>query len=85
MHIVIHISLRPFLTRILSTQHIITLTNQVCLIGLIQINICLNPNIMSKTGTIITTLYRVNGDTTLPSHMVNHLTNIQLLLFLKNL
>jgi len=45
-------------------------------IGLIQINICHSTNIMNKTETIITTLYRVKGDITLLSHMVNNLTNI---------
>jgi len=39
MHIVIHTSPRPLLTQILSTRHIITLTSQVCWIGLIRINI----------------------------------------------
>ena len=37
-----------------------------------------NPNTMNKSGIIITTLHRVSGDTTRPSHMVNHLTNIKL-------
>ena len=32
---------------------------------------------MKKVRIIITTLHRVNGDTTLPSHIVNHPTNIQ--------
>jgi len=34
-------------------------------------------NIMNKTGTIITTLHRVNGDTTPPSYIVNYHSNIQ--------
>ena len=42
-------------------------------------NICPNLNTLNKTGTIITTLHRVSGDTTPPSHIVNHLTNIQLI------
>jgi len=33
---------------------------------------------MNKTGTIITTLHRISGDTIPLSHIVNHLTNIQL-------
>jgi len=37
---------------------------------------------LNKTGIIIITLHRVSGDTTLPSHIVNHLTNIQLHTFL---
>jgi len=71
MHIVIHTSPRPLLTWILPTRHFITLTNQVCQIGLIQINICPNPSIMNKIGMIITTLHRVSGDTTSSSHIVN--------------
>ena len=71
---------------ILLTRHIITLTNLVYRIGLIQINTCSSPNTMNKTGIIITTLHRTNGDTTPPSHIVNHLTNTQLhiLLLLSN-
>jgi len=79
---VIHITPRPLLTRILSTRHIKTLTNLVYHIGLIWINTCSNPNTMNKIGIIITTLHRVNGDTILPSHIVNHHSNIQLLIFL---
>jgi len=50
----------------LPTWHYITLTltNQVCQIGLIRINICPNPSIMNKNGIIIITLHRVSGDTT---------------------
>ena len=50
MKIVIHISSRPLWTRILLTQHIIILTNQVCRVGLIRINISPSLNTMSKTG-----------------------------------
>ena len=35
-----------------------------------------------KTEIIITTLHRVNGDTTLPSHIINHQSNIQPIIFL---
>ena len=49
------------------------------------INTCPSPNTMNKTGIIITTLHRANVDTTLPSHIVNHLTNTQLhILLLSN-
>ena len=82
MHIVVHTSHRPLSTQILPTRHIITLTNQIYWIGLIRINVCPSPNIMNKTGAIITTLHKVNGDKTLPSHIVNHHSNIQLLIFL---
>ena len=57
---VIHITPRPLLTRILPTRYIITLTNQVCRIGLIRINTCLSPNTVNKTGIFIITLHRVN-------------------------
>jgi len=76
MHIVIYTSYRPLFTQILPTRHIITLTNQVYRIGLTRINICPSLNIMNKTRTIITTLHRVSGDTTHPSHMVKNLTFI---------
>jgi len=56
----------PLLTLILPTQHFITLTNQVCLIGLIQFNVCPCLSIMNKIRMIITTLHRVSGDTTPP-------------------
>ena len=56
----------------------LTTNNQVCQIGLIRINIFLSLNTMKKIGTIVTTLHRVSGDTIPPSHIVNHLTNIQL-------
>ena len=78
MHIVIHTLPRPLLTQILPTRHIITLTKLVCQIGLIRINTCPSLNTMNKTEIIITTLHRVNENTTLPSHIVNHLTNIWL-------
>jgi len=81
---IIHVTPRP-LFQILSTRHIITLTNLVCWIGLIRINICRSLNTMNKTGIIITTLHRVNGDATPPSLIVNHLTNVQLhILLLSN-
>ena len=38
-------------------------------------------NIMNKTGTIITTLHRVNGDTIPLSHIVNQHANIQFKFF----
>ena len=56
--LVIHTSLQPLSIQILPTQHYITLTNQVCQIGLIRINICPNPSTMNKNRTIITTLQR---------------------------
>jgi len=60
-------------------RHFKTLTNQVCRIVIIQINIYPSPNIMNKTEIIIIfSLHRVSGDTTRLSHMVNHLTNSQL-------
>ena len=74
---VIHVTPRP-LFRMLSTRHIITLINLVCRIGLIRIITWPSPNTINKTGIIIATPHRVNGDTTPPSHIVNHLTNIQL-------
>ena len=82
MQIVIHTSPRPLLTQILPTQHIITLTNQVWQIGLIQINICSSPNIINKTRIIITILHKVNRNIISPSHIVNHRSNIQLQIFL---
>jgi len=78
MHIVIHTSHQPLLTRILPTWHFTILTNQVCRIGLIRMNICPNSNIINKTGIIITTIHRASGDTATPSHFINNLTNIQL-------
>ena len=66
MQIQIYISTRP-LFRISPTRHYIILTNQVCQIGFIWINICSNPNIMNKIRIIITTLHRVSGDTITPS------------------
>jgi len=82
MHIMIHILHRPLLTWMLPTRHYITLTNQVCRIGLIQINIIPNFRIMNKIGIIITTLHRFNRDATPPNHIVNHYSNIQLKIFL---
>jgi len=70
----IHISSRPHLIRISSTRICTTWTNHICRIGIIRLNMCPSSNIMNKTGIIITTLHRVRGDTTLPSHMVNYLT-----------
>jgi len=78
---VIHITPRP-LFRILPIRHIITLTHQVCWIGLIQINTCPSLNIMNKTGTIITTFHIVKRDTTPPNHIVDHHSNIQPMIFL---
>ena len=78
---VIHVTPWPPF-QILSTRYIITLTNLVCRIGLIWIITCPSPNTMNKIGIITTTLHRVNGDTTFPSHIVNHLTNIQLQIIL---
>ena len=62
---VIYVTPRP-LFRILPTRHIITLTNLVCRIGLFRINIYPSLDTMNKTGIIITTLHKVNGDTTPP-------------------
>ena len=81
MHTVIHTSHRPLSTQISPTRHITTLINQVCRIGLILINVCPSFNIMNKTGTITTTLHRVNDDTTPSSHIVNHHSNIQPIIF----
>ena len=78
MNIVIHTSPRPLLIRILSTRYFMALTNQVCRIGLILINIYLSLNIMKKTEIIISTIHKVSGDTTPPSHIINNLTNIYL-------
>ena len=69
---VIHIIPRP-LFRMLPTRHIITLTNLVCQIGLIRINICPNPSTMNKNGTIIITLHRVSGDSSPLSPIFNQL------------
>jgi len=69
---VIHITLRP-LFRILSTRYIMTLTNLVCQIGLIRINITPAPNLMIIISKIISTLHRVNGDSPPPSPIFNHL------------
>ena len=58
----------------ITTRHFIILTNQVCWIDLIWINIYSSPNIMNKTGIIIISiLHRVSGDTTPTSHMINNL------------
>ena len=72
---VIHISPQLLSVRILPTPHYITLTNQVCQIGLIRIIIGPNPCIMNKNRTIITTLHLVSGDTTPPSLTIKNLTN----------
>ena len=74
MNIVIYISPRPLLTRILLTRHYIILTNQVFQIGFIWISIC----IMNKIGMIITTFHRVSKDTAFSSRTINNLTNVQL-------
>jgi len=79
---VIHITLWPLLTLILPTLHIMTLTYLVYRIGLIWISTYRSLNTMNKTGIIITTLHRVNGDTTPPSHIVNHYFNILPIIFL---
>ena len=73
--VISHITPRLFF-RILPTRHIITLTNLMCWIILIRINICPSPNTMNKIGTIIIILHRVSGDITPLSHIVNHLTYI---------
>ena len=51
-------------------------SNQPCMLGWSYPNQYIpSPNTMNKNGIIITTLHRVSRDTTLPSYMVNHLTN----------
>jgi len=62
----------------ITNRHYITLTNQVCQIGLIRINIWPNSSTMNKNGIIITTLHRVSEDTTPSSLTINNLTNKQL-------
>ena len=61
------------LFQILPTRHIITLTNLVCRIGLIRINITHAPNLITIIFRIILTLHRVNGDSPPLSPIFNQL------------
>ena len=73
----------------ITNPDIITLTNLVCRIGLIRINITHAPNLMTIIFKIILTLHRVNGDSPPLSQIFNHLVHnfhspiwIHILLFL---
>ena len=57
----------------LPIRHIITLTNIVCRIGPIRINIIHTPNLITIISRIILTLHRVNGDSSLLSPILNQL------------
>jgi len=61
MNIVIHISPLHFLIRITLTQYFITLTKYARLV--LSESAYAPPNIMNKTGTIISPLHRVSEDT----------------------
>ena len=63
----------PTSFQILPIRHIITLTNLVCQIGLIRINITHAPNLITIVSKIISTLHRVNGDSPPPSPIFNQL------------
>ena len=58
---IIHITPRPLLNWILPTWHIIILTNQACLVGLIQINIWPNLNFIKQIEIIISTPHQSMG------------------------
>ena len=70
--IIIHIKYRLHF-QILPTRHIMSLTNLVCRIGLIRINITHTPNLITIISIMISTLHRVSGDSPPPSIIFNQL------------
>jgi len=69
----IHISSWPHFTRITPTRLCTTWTNHIGRIGIIQLNMTHNPNLMIIIFKIISTLHRVNGDLPPLSQIFNHL------------